>query len=117
MSEENKLWQKEESLWTQGAEGFRSETDDTTVMVFPSPVGILRGQQIIDGLEGTPRWRSVRMTERNFTRYGNMALLAYHANAEREGQPIYEAFCSTTYVEMDGNWRLIHHQQSPSQAA
>lgn len=113
MTDEEELWEIEERLWLSGAEVFRSVMDEDAVMVFPVPAGILRGKEVLEGLDGAPRWRTVEMRERNFRRRGEVAVLAYRASAEREGAPLYEALCASTYLNDGGTWRLVAHQQTP----
>ncbi len=114
MSVEQELWELEERFWLDGAETFRKKLSDDAVMVFPYPAGILQGNAIIEGLGSAPRWRSVVMSDRVFRRRGETALLAYRASAEREGEPMLEALCASTYLNDGGEWRLISHQQTPA---
>lgn len=113
MTDADQIWKIEESLWTSGKEGFRSAMAEDAVMIFPPPSGILQGPKIIDGLEEAPRWRTVEMTERSITRQGDFILIAYRASAERDGLPIYEAYCSSTYIATGTGWQILHHQQTP----
>lgn len=110
---ENTLWQLEESFWLGGAETFRSRMADGAIMVFPMPAGIMAGDGIICGVGTAPRWRSVVMRDRRITVRGNVAVLAYQAEAEREGEPIRPLLCASTYVEDAEGWRLMSHQQTP----
>lgn len=108
------LWKLEESFWLGGADTFRSNMADGAVMVFPFPAGILQGEAIERSVADAPRWRSVVMKDRTATIRGNVAVLAYRAEAEREGEPIREMLCASTYLREDGGWRLISHQQTPA---
>ena len=111
----DQLWQIEERLWLGGAEAFRSHVDPDAVMVMPVPAGILRGQdKVLDSLNGAPRWRTVRFSDTSCRRTGMIAQLAYHASAERADQPIYTALCASTYLDDGDGWRLIAHQQTPT---
>ena len=114
MTDQTDLWQLEESFWLGGAETFRSTMADGAVMVFPYPAGILQGDGIADSVARAPRWRSVLMSERRINLRGNVAVLAYKAEAEREGAPIQTMLCASTYVREEGGWRLVSHQQTPA---
>lgn len=114
MSGENGLWQLEESFWLGGAETFRSTMADGAIMVFPYPAGILQGAKITEGVASAPRWRSVLMDDRVTNIKGNVAVLAYKAEAEREGEPIRKMLCASTYVREGDGWRLLSHQQTPA---
>jgi hypothetical protein len=87
---------------------------DGAIMVFPYPAGILQGERITEGVAGAPRWRSVVMADRTLTLRGNVAVLAYRAEAEREGEAIRTMLCASTYVRDGDGWRLISHQQTPA---
>lgn len=113
MSVEQELWGHEERFWLDGAETFGKRLSGDAVIVFPYPAGILQGQGMLEGLNATPNWRSVVMSDRVFRRRGETALLAYRASAERAEEDFYEALCASTYLDDDGDWRLISHQQTP----
>ena len=117
MSDEQELWELEERFWLDGAETYRKRLSDDAVMVFPYPAGILQGKAIVDGVDAAPRWRSVVMADRVFRRRGDVALLAYRASAEREGEPLKEMLCASTYLDEGGDWQLISHQQTPVEGA
>lgn len=114
MTSEDTLWAMEEKFWTQGADGARTMTAKGAVFVFPYPVGILRGDQIWRETLVAQRWRSVVFSERCFTEEKGLAILAYHVSAERGATPIYEALCTSSYLNDDGKWLRIMHQQTPS---
>jgi hypothetical protein len=59
------------------------------------------------------RWRSVVMSERYPSLQNNIAVLAYRVSAERSDEPFYEALCTSTYLNDDGNWLRLAHQQTP----
>jgi hypothetical protein len=82
-------------------------------MVFPSPVGILAGNEILEGLKQGPRWQSVDFEEETETRLGATTVLAYKATAKRDNEDPYIALCASTYVKNDGKWVLLAHQQTP----
>lgn len=117
MDEEGELWRLEESFWLGGAQTFRSTMADGAIMVFPYPAGILQGDRITDGIGSAPRWRSVLMRDRTASIRGNVAVLAYRAEAERESEPLREMLCASTYIREEGGWRLMSHQQTPVDAS
>lgn len=111
--EENELWKTEERFWIEGAESARAMTGKGAVFVLPFPQGILQGDSIWrEGLIAQ-RWRSVVFSERYFKQESDVAVLAYRVSAERSDTPIYEAFCTSTYLQDDGQWLRIVHQQTP----
>ena len=113
MVEENNLWRTEERFWIEGAESARAMTANGAVFVFPFPPGILQGDSIWREDLVAQRWRSVVFSERYFKQEGNVAILAYRVSAERGDTPLYEALCTSTYLQDDGTWLRILHQQTP----
>lgn len=107
------LWDMEERFWTEGAESARLMTAKNAVFVYPYPAGILRGDTLWREADVAQRWRSVVMTERNFSQQENIAILVYRVSAERGDAPIYLALCTSTYLNDDGTWLRLTHQQTP----
>ena len=114
MTTEATLWDLEERFWTQGAENARHTTARNAVFVLPYPTGILQGDDLWREADVAQRWRSVVMTDRSVSLQGNIAVLAYHVSAERGGDPIYEALCTSTYMKDDDNWLRLTHQRTPA---
>lgn len=110
--EQSVLWDMEEHFWTSGADSARTTTATNAVMVFPYPPGILQGDQIWSHLRQKTGWRSVAMAERRVTQCRDIAILTYRASAEKAGVPIYKALCASTYLNDDGTWLRVSHQQT-----
>ncbi|WP_240512304.1 hypothetical protein [Pseudoruegeria sp. SK021] len=53
------------------------------------------------------------MSERYLSSKDNIAVLAYRVSAERRGELIYEALCTSTYLKDDDKWLRLAHQQTP----
>jgi hypothetical protein len=113
MEEEATLWGLEEHFWTGGLDAARATTAKGAVMIFPYPAGILQGDAIWHRLKTGSKWRSVEMSERNFTRQGDIAVLAYRASGEKTDATLYRALCASTYLQDDGKWLRMSHQQTP----
>jgi hypothetical protein len=113
MTDQDEIWDLEERFWTEGADSARHMTADNAVFVFPYPTGILQGDTLWRESAVAQRWRSVLMTERYFKKEKNFAFLAYHVSAERSDIPLYEALCTSSYLQDDGKWLRIMHHQTP----
>jgi len=113
MSDEKDLWALEEQFWTEGAESARNMSAKGAVFVLPYPVGILQGDSLWRESIVAQRWRSVVFTMRSFNKEKNVAVLAYHVAAERDDIPIYKALCTSSYLQDDGKWLRMAHQQTP----
>jgi hypothetical protein len=83
------------------------------VFVLPLPAGILQGDALWREKDVAQRWRSVEMSERYLSRQNDIAVLAYRVSAERGDEPIYEALCTSIYLNDDGKWLRLAHQQTP----
>ncbi len=114
MSNEDELWAIEERFWTEGAESARHMTAKDAVFVFPYPAGILQGDSLWQESRVAQQWRSVVITERYFKLEKDVAILAYRVSAERDDIPIYEAICTSSYLNDDGTWLRTLHQQTPT---
>lgn len=106
------LWKLEKSFWLDGPEFYKSSMAADARMVFPVPVGILAGQEILEGLRQGPRWKSVELDNTTETTLGDTAVLAYKISGQREGDETYDALCASTYVLKNGAWLLLAHQQT-----
>lgn len=113
MTNEDELWALEEKFWTEGADSARHMTAKDAVFVFPYPAGILQGDSLWRESSVAQRWRSVVLTERYFRQVKDVAVMAYRVSAERSDIPIYEALCTSSYLQDDGKWLRVTHQQTP----
>lgn len=108
-----RLWEMEESFWLDGPDFYDRAMAADARMVFPPPVGILAGEQIVEGLKQGPRWESVDFQDKTETNLGDTTVLAYKATGHRKGDDLYTALCASTYVQNEGKWVLLAHQQTP----
>lgn len=109
----NELWNTERNLWLEGEDYFARHMAADAVMVFSGPAGILKGEALVEGLRGAPRWKSVEMAGREHVLHEGCAVLAYRATAQREGEEPYTALCMSVYEDRDPGWRIVAHQQTP----
>ena len=112
MSNQTDFWNFEKHFWTEGAGFFRDNMARNAIMVFPAPVGMLSGEEIIDGLDGAPRWDEVEFEDRKKIENGRFAVLSYRAGGKRADGDSYSALCSTSYFKENGRWKLFSHQQA-----
>jgi hypothetical protein len=113
------VWAFEESLWTASAEHYQESIDETCLMVVPAPPYVLGGQQAIDAVKHTPRWSKVILSDRKVTRpQEGLIVIAYKAEAEKEGAAPYTAHCTSVYRRLGhDDWKVIQHQQTPPLAS
>jgi hypothetical protein len=113
--DEGQIWALEESLWTGGAERYHELVGDECVMVLPAKPFVMTGQQAIEAVSDTPRWSEVTFSgQQTVHPTDEVAVIAYHATAKRDGGSAYDAYCTTTWHRSTGNeWRVMQHQQTP----
>jgi len=109
----NDIWQKETSFWLDGPAFFEEHMVAVAQMVFPDPVGILKGDEILHGLKEAPRWQSVEFEEKTEASLGDTLVLAYRAAGRRGNAAPYRALCTSCYTRQGSTWKLISHQQTP----
>lgn len=107
------LWDSEQGFWLDGADFYRTHMTKDARMVFPEPAGILKADEILEGLDGAPRWESVEFDEKSLSRTATTAVLTYRATGQRDDDDPYTALCCSTYVKASGDWKLLTHQQTP----
>ncbi|MBJ3784169.1 DUF4440 domain-containing protein [Devosia sediminis] len=110
----HEVWNIERSLWLDGVDAYRARLADQCVMAF-GPMGILDREQVLQTIEQAPRWASVEISETRLTTPGDTIaiVIAYKAEAMRDGGKPYRALCSSTYLVLDGELKLAQHQQTP----
>lgn len=107
------VWEREKGFWLNGPEFYENHMIADAQMVFPDPIGILKGGEILDGLRAAPRWDAVEMEDTAELTLGDTRVLAYRATGTRPAGRPYVALCSSTYVFCDPAWKLVSHQQTP----
>jgi len=73
---------------------------------------MLQGDNIWTRLKNETPWRTVRVTDRNSSRRGDIVVLAYHVSAEKPGVPVYKALVTSTYLHDDDRALRMSHQQT-----
>lgn len=114
MSFETTFWDLEQRFWTEGADFARRTSTKDAIFVFLYPAGVLQDDMLFRESDVAQRWRTVEISERSLARHGTIAVLTYHASAERAGSPLYAALCISTYMLDDDHWLRLSHQHTPT---
>ncbi|WP_375391093.1 DUF4440 domain-containing protein [uncultured Sphingomonas sp.] len=117
--DDERIWAFEESLWLGDADHYRASIDTECVMVLPSEPHVLTAEAAIAAVAATPRWSTVRFSEQKVQRpEEGLIVIAYRAEASREGITGYSAW-STTTMRRRGHedWVVVQHSQLPLLAA
>lgn len=112
--EDTRIWDFEQSLWTEGRENYQAKVDEQVVMVLPQPPFVYTGQAAIDAVSSTPVWDSAELSERQVMRpQEGLIVIAYRARASK-GDETYEAHCTSTLRRIaHEEWTVVQHQQTP----
>lgn len=113
--DDDRVWSFEQSLWTGDAENYREKIDTECLMVVPTAPHVLQAEDAIEAVADTPRWAKVTFTENRIVRpQEGLIVIAYFARAERQGERVYEAYCTSVYRRLEHEvWRVVQHQQTP----
>lgn len=117
--DDDRVWGFEQSLWTGDAENYREKMDTECLVVVPAEPFVLLGEDAIAAVSDTPRWAKVTFTENKIVRpQEGLIVIAYFVRAERQGEHVYEAHCSSVYRRLEHEvWRVVQHQQTPKLVA
>ncbi len=112
--DDQRLWDFETSLWTEGPDNYREKVDTEVVMVLPHPPFVLRGDAAIGAVAETPVWDSAELTERQVSRpQEGLIVIGYRVHAQSADEA-YEAHCTSTIRRLEHEvWRVVQHQQTP----
>lgn len=107
----------EGELWTGDADAYHRNVDDDCLVAFTEMAGVWSREQVAGSVEEGARWRDVEMDVEGFLRpQPDVAFLTYRARAVRgEGadEERYRALVTSGYVDRDGRWKMVFHQQTP----
>lgn len=105
----------EERFWLEGGANphfWRSHFADDGVVALP--FGIMDKEQTVEAMAHGKPWARIDMADlRVVPLTGTSVLVAYEATAARVGDDEdYRAVIGSVYVQRDGSWHLVFHQQS-----
>jgi hypothetical protein len=107
----------EEAGWQSLVDGggrafYRSHLADGAVVLGPG-FGVESGERALDRISGAT-WSWFRIRAPRAVRLGDdAAVLTYRIIARRDFDVEHQAIVSSTYVRVDGEWRLVVHHQTP----
>lgn len=114
MSLRDDLLSVEEQLWTGGAETYLENLDDECLVAFTEMAGVSTREQVAGTVEEGDRWRELELEVEDLLQpVERVAMLTYRADAVRANGDPYRALVSSGYVNRDGAWKMMFHQQTP----
>jgi hypothetical protein len=116
--DDQRIIEFERALWVGEGDVYRRSVSPDCLMVVPEQPFLLRGEEAISSVEGTPRWSSVEFAHFEIKRpQEGLIVVGYRVEASR-GEELYRAYCTSTYQRVgDHDWRVIQHQQTLLPAA
>ena len=110
---EDPVWSVERRLWIGDAGAYSELMAEDCIMVLPGS-GTLQGEAIIGAVGDQPRWNDVVLHDQFLLQPApTIKILVYRAEARRDAQEPYLAWCSSTYAQTAGLWQIVQHQQTP----
>jgi uncharacterized protein (TIGR02246 family) len=114
------LLQLEEAFWRRSgdADFYAENMTDDAFMVFPAPAGIMDREATLAAVAAVSPWVELEMSDVHVLELTeSAAVVAYRARARRAEGAEYNAYASSVYVKVDGEWKLAVHQQTPIPAS
>ena len=111
--EDKQVWTLEERLWTGNADAFATLVDEAGIMLVPTAPFLLEGRDAVTAIADAPRWQEVDFAHGKIARpEEGLIVVAYKAVAKREGEDLFNAWCSSTWRRRaHDDWKLVQHQQ------
>ena len=111
---ENELTTIERELWTGGPDAYERNLDADCLVAFTEMAGVSSRDAVAGTVEGGDRWKDLEIEVQGLLRpIPDVAVLTYRASATRGDDERYRALVSSGYVQRDGEWKLMFHQQAP----
>lgn len=87
--------------------------DEQATFLFPGGM-LIKGKEKILASMGSQPWQNYEIAEKQLIGMTEeVSVIIYKVTAQREGQDVYKALISSTYIWREDEWRLILHQQTP----
>jgi len=104
----------ERNFWTEGPGFYRENVDATCLVVFKTMSAVMTNAELAATVDSAPRWQDVHMVTKGIVSpQPGVVIVTYRASAARADGQRYVAFVSSGYVNRDGQWKMMFHQQTP----
>jgi hypothetical protein len=81
--------------------------------LFVLPGMVLDADGCARAMDVSPGWDGVALTDAQLLPVGDDAAAVVYTFEGRRGQEVYRATMASTYIQNDGETRLVLHQQTP----
>ena len=110
LHEENAAWQA--VVAGRGGEYFQREMTDDALMILPG--AIVTRDKVAAHFDDTASWENYGIRDPAIIRLGEHAGVVVYRAVTRRGAEVLEVNVSTTYVFINGGWRVAARQQTPA---
>lgn len=116
MSLREQLLELEKRFWdASGDPGFWREHFDEDGVIALS-MGLMDKDTVVSAQGGARPWDTYSLDDVRFVELDEAAAsLTYRVSARRGDDPEYSAVITSVYARRDGDWRLMVHQQTPTE--
>ena len=109
---EGQLWQAERRLWLDRRKGLEEILAPTCMMALS--FGVFDRLGALEAFDRGPRWASIIFAQQLLARPAHdLVVLGYVALAAGPGTLSYQCCCTSTYRNLDQQWKIVQHQQTP----
>ena len=110
---EQQSWQALSSTNKEAKQFYTSLLTDDALMLFPGGMRLEGKVSILDSIGAQP-WQTFELeAPRVLSLSKDVGVVVYKVTAQREGHDPYAALISSTYIFLEGQWKLALHQQTP----
>jgi hypothetical protein len=114
MGVQEDLLELERQFWAGGESAYLNNVDTSCLVAFSSMAGVSSREEIAKTVGDSSRWKSLKLELKGTLSPSNdVAMLTYRATATRGSDEKYTALVSSGYVQREGRWKLMFHQQTP----
>jgi hypothetical protein len=112
MSLREDLYELERVLGDGDGDTYREHLSDDAVVVVPGRA--MTKEETVAAMDASAGWDESSFDDERFMRIGDdTALLNYRFSGRRGDAFRYTALMGSLYVQRNGAWKMVYHQQTP----
>ncbi|WP_136684231.1 DUF4440 domain-containing protein [Falsirhodobacter xinxiangensis] len=110
--DDERIWSFEESLWKTSEDRYHEKVDPECVMALSHAPNLVRGDDAVRAVSGTPDWDDVEFSDRVVSRpQEGLIVVGYHVRA-RKDDTRFSAACTSVYRRKGHeDWTVVQHAQ------
>lgn len=105
-----RIWKMEQQIWLEGHVAMEKYALPDALIISPYPMPTRRMKDLIAASSSASAFDELEMVERHFLNLDKTIVITYEASAKHKRfKNRYEASCMTTYVRIDGVYKIAGH--------